>query len=79
METSPIIPELNVPRNVFPCFPDCRVHGTVNPLDFHGGIERFRESIIETGTGAPDRLADTQSFQKGAELSGRVIAAMPLS
>ena len=48
METSPIIPELDVPRNVLSCFPDRRVHGAVDPLDFHRGIERFGESIIET-------------------------------
>ena len=39
METSPIIPELDVPRNILPCFPYRRVHGTVDPLDFHRGIE----------------------------------------
>ena len=39
METSPIIPELDVPGNVLSRFPDRRVHGTVNPLDFNSGIE----------------------------------------
>ena len=48
METSPIIAELNVPRNVLSCFSDRRVHGTVDPLDFDRGIERFRQGIIET-------------------------------
>jgi MFS family permease len=35
METGPIIPELDIPRNVLPRFPYRRVRGTVNPLDFH--------------------------------------------
>ncbi len=48
METSPIIPELDVPRNIVACFPDRRVHGTVDPLDFHRGIKRFRQGVIET-------------------------------
>src|SRR5258708_17621409 len=39
METSPIIPELNVARNVLTCFPYRRVHGPVDPLDFDSGIE----------------------------------------
>jgi len=47
METSPIIPELDVACNVFPCFPDRRVHGSVNSLDFHHGIEGFCESIVQ--------------------------------
>ena len=51
METSPIIPELDVPRNVLSCFSYGRVHGAVDPLDFHRSIERFGESIIETLTG----------------------------
>ena len=68
MEASPIIPELDVPCNVFPCFPYRRVRGTVDPLDFHRGIERFRESIIKAGPGATGRLADSQPVQDGGEL-----------
>jgi hypothetical protein len=47
LETRLIIAELDIPGNVFPRFPDRGIHGTVDPLDFHGGIERFRESIIK--------------------------------
>src|SRR5262249_34853964 len=75
METSPIIPELDVPRNVFPRFPDRRVRSPVHPLDFHCGVERFRESIVETRPGASHGLADSQPVQDRGELGGRVIAA----
>jgi hypothetical protein len=75
METRPIIAKLDVPRNVLPRFPDCRIHGTVHPLDFHRGIERLCERIIETRSGTADRLADPQAVQDGGELGGRVIAA----
>src|SRR5258708_6621411 len=75
METSAIIPELNIPRNVLPRFSDRRIHGTVNPLDFYGSIERFGESIVKARPCATDRLADSQLRQHGGELGGRVIAA----
>jgi len=39
MKTSPIIPELDVPRNIFSCLSSRRVNGAVNTLNFHGGIE----------------------------------------
>lgn len=39
METCLIVPELDVPRNVFARFPDRGIRGTVDPLDLHHGIE----------------------------------------
>src|SRR5258708_40103310 len=75
METSAIIPELNIPRNVLPRFSDRRIHGTVNPLDFYGSIERFGESIVKARPCATDRLEDSQLRQHGGELGGRVIAS----
>src|SRR6266550_9568921 len=46
METSPIVPELDVPCNVLPCFLPCRVSSPVDALDFQRGIERFRQAVV---------------------------------
>ncbi len=47
METNPIVPELDVPCNVLPCFLPCRISSPVNALDFQRGIERFRQAVVE--------------------------------
>ena len=39
MRTSPIIPELDVRRNIFSCLSSRRVNGAVDTLNFHRGIE----------------------------------------
>src|ERR1700683_2954675 len=46
VKTLPIIAQLDVARDVFRCFPACRVDGAVDALDFQCSVERFGESIV---------------------------------
>ena len=39
MKTLPIVAQLDVARDVFPCLLACRVDGTVYPLDFERSVE----------------------------------------
>ncbi len=39
VKTLPIVVQLDVTRDVFPCFPACRVDRPVNPLDFQHAVE----------------------------------------
>src|SRR2546429_5063205 len=75
METSPIVPELDVPCNVLPCFLPCRVSSPVDTLDFQPGIERFRQAVVETYPGPSHGLADLQPFQHRGELTRSGVAA----
>ena len=54
MKTHPIIPELDVPGNIFACFLPRRVDGPVHALHFQRGIESFSEGIVETDASPPD-------------------------
>ena len=38
--------QLDVARDVFRCFPACRVDGAVDALDFQCSVERFGENIV---------------------------------
>src|SRR5204862_8064572 len=71
----PIIAQLDVPHNVLPCFLPGRVNGTVDPLDFQGCIERFRQGIVKADPSPADGLADPEPLQDSRELSRSVIAA----
>src|SRR5271169_2493458 len=75
METNPIVPEFDVPRNILSRLPSCRVSRPVNALNFKGGIERFRQAIVEAYSRAADGLADPQPFQDRGELARSIIAA----
>ena len=73
METLPIIADLDVPGNVLPCFLSRRVRGSIHPLDLNRRVKRFRQRIIETDPGTPDRLADPQVLEHAGELGRGVI------
>ena len=45
METSPIVPELDVPRNILSRLLSRRVSRPVDPLDFQRGIKRFGQAL----------------------------------
>jgi hypothetical protein len=53
VETLSIVAEFDIPDNILSGVFASRVDGTVDPFDFHGGIERFCESVVETHTGGP--------------------------
>src|SRR6266581_5003311 len=75
MKTLPIITDLDVPRNVVPCFLPRRVDGAVNALDLHRGVERLGQRIVETYASAADGLTYPQPFQHRRELSGSIVTA----
>src|SRR5512135_691729 len=75
MKTHAIVPDLDVPGNIFTCLLPCRIHGTVHALDFQCRIERLSESIIEADAGAANRLADAQPIQDCGELGRSIVAA----
>jgi len=79
MKTSPIVPELDVPCNIFSCLSSRRVNSTVNALNFHVGIEWLGQGIVKAAACPADGLADPEAFQDPGELARSVIAAMPLS
>ena len=55
VETSPIIPELDVPGNILLRLLAGRVDGPVNPLDLNGRVERFRQRIVEADLSPNER------------------------
>jgi hypothetical protein len=67
VETLSIVAEFDTPDNILSGVFAGRVDGTVDPFDFHGGIERFCESVVETRTGGPDRLPDAEEARRGRE------------
>jgi hypothetical protein len=75
METCPIIPELDVPRNIILRFPPRRVSRPVNALDFHRRVKRFGEGVVKADPGPARRLPDPQVIQDGGELRRRMIAS----
>ena len=75
METSPIIAELDPPRNIFPGMLAGRVNGAVDQLDFQRTVDRFRQRIVIADSRAADGLAYPEPLQRVSELAGRVIAA----
>src|SRR3974390_1461267 len=75
METSPIIAELDPPRNVFSCFLARRVGGPVHQLDFQRAVHGFGEGVVVAYPGASDRLAYLQPVQLLRELARGVVAS----
>ncbi|MDQ3763265.1 MAG: hypothetical protein M3460_17030 [Actinomycetota bacterium] len=61
-----IVAEFDVPGNIFLGVFTGRVDGAVDPIDFHGGIEGFGESVVETHSSGPDRLLDAQEVAAAA-------------
>ena len=53
VETSGIVAELDIAGYIFAGVFPCRVHGSVDPLDFQCRVERFRLRIIETRSFRP--------------------------
>ena len=51
MKTSLIVPQLDVPGNIFHSPLARRVNSPVDPLDLQCGIERFRETVVKALTG----------------------------
>jgi hypothetical protein len=79
METHPIIPEFDIPRNILFRLLPRRVNRPVNALDLYRGIERLGQGVIEADPGPPDRLPDPEALQDRGELRRRIITPMPLS
>src|ERR1022692_4755019 len=75
METSPIVPEFYIPRNILLSLLSRRVRRAVNPLHFHCRVKRFRKRIIETRPRPADRLPDAEPLQYPGELRGRVVTS----
>src|SRR6266487_3689714 len=71
----PIVAQLDVTRDVFPCFPACRVDRPVNPLDFKCAVEGLGERIIVADSGSADRLPYPERFQLAGELGRGIIAS----
>jgi hypothetical protein len=62
-----------LPGNIFSGVFPGRVDGAVDPFDFHGGIERFGESVVETHASGPDRLLDAQEVHRGRERRASIL------
>ena len=75
MKASPIIPELDIACDVLPCFLPRWVNGAVDPLDFQGRVERFRQGIVKSDACPAHGLAYPQPAQDRRELCRGVIAA----
>src|ERR1035438_7597391 len=75
MKASPIVAELDVPRNVCLRLLSRRIGRAVNALDFNCRVERLGERIVIADTCPADRLPYAKPVQDLSELSGRIIAA----
>src|SRR6266567_6014381 len=75
MKTHPIVPELNVPRNILLRLLSRRVSCPVDALDFQGGVKGFGQRIVVAYPGPPYGLADPEPFQGRRELGGGIVAA----
>src|SRR6266566_6572337 len=75
METSPIVAQLDIPRNILERLLPRRVSRPVDALNFQRGIERFGQAVVETYPGPANGLADPEPSQGGRELARSVVAA----
>jgi len=50
-----------------------RIDGAVDPFDFHGGIEGFSESVVETHSTGPDGLPDAEEVRRGRERGAGIL------
>jgi hypothetical protein len=73
VKTLAIIAQLDVPCDIFPCFPACRVHGPVHALDFQRAVERLGQRIVIADAGPPDRLPYPELFQLPGKLGRGII------
>ncbi len=53
METLSIVAKFDIPGNIFSGVFTGRVDSVVYPFDFHGSVEGFGESVVETYPVAP--------------------------
>ena len=75
METSPIVAQLDIPRNILERLLPRRVSRAVDALNFQRGIERFGQAVVEAYPGPANGLADPEPFQDRRELGGSIVAA----
>ena len=69
METSPIIAELDPPRNIFLAALPGRIGGSVDELDLQRPVDRFRQSIVIAYPCPPDGSPYAELFQFFRELA----------
>jgi hypothetical protein len=67
VETLGIVAEFNVPGNILSSVFAGGVNGAVDPFDFHRGVERLGESVVETHPGGPDRPPNAKEVGGGRE------------
>src|SRR5580704_17266472 len=73
MKTSPIVPKLDVARNILLRFLRRRVNRPVNALELHRSIERLGQSVVEADPGPPHGLPDPEGLQGRGELRRGII------
>jgi hypothetical protein len=70
-----IVAEFDVPGNIFAGVFAGGVDGAVDPFDFHGGVEGFGESVVETHSGGPDRPSNVEEVGGGREGRTGILSA----
>ena len=75
VETSPIIAELDPPRNIIHGGLAAPIGCPVDELVLQRPVHRFRQSIIIAYPGPPDGSLDAEFLELFPELSGGIIAA----
>jgi hypothetical protein len=60
-----IVAKFDVPGNIHPGVFTGRIGSAIDAFDFHGGVERFGERIVETDSGGPDRSPDVEELGRG--------------
>ena len=70
-----IIEQLDPLSNITLCLLSCRVHHLVHPFVLQGREKGFRERIVPTLTGSPDRMPQSELGQFLPILSRGVLRA----
>jgi hypothetical protein len=75
VETLSIVAEFDVPGNILSGVFAGGVDGAVDSFNFHGGVEGFSESVVETHAGGPDRPSDVEQVRRGSKGSAGILGA----
>jgi hypothetical protein len=75
MNSSVIVEQLDVARNILLCRLSGRIHHMMDPLVLQTREKRFRERIVPTLTGPPDRMAQPELDQFFPVFGRRVLRA----
>jgi hypothetical protein len=67
VKTLSSVAEFDVPGNICPGVLPGRINSAVNPLDFHGGVERLGKGVVETHSSGPDRSPDAEKLSRRRE------------